>query len=302
MKNTYIIHFRLRHLLMPALLLFFLTIGSSLLAQQTLYNWSGNDLPVFKQPSLSGPKISSLKIGQQVTVDKSATNAAMVVYVGNFGDTGKIWNDGMYGDDQKQQSWVYKLKLPWVKLSGGSADGYVPLAFLSSLPYKKYQPATNSDASFARYLNGFFGLPVSSKKEELKKDSITEIHRIATYTYKNGARYSFEENYLEEDGPGGDTHTIFIPGINLHEAMLLVLNITKMDFDIAHETKRVNRIRSNYDYFSWLYNSATIDAEGKKVDMHKSFRFFHYQEGGSSQLNFNLKDGGVEIVFSYGGC
>lgn len=301
MKNTYAINFRFR-CLVPVVMLFFLMAANALFAQQIFYNWSSDNLPVYKQPSLASVKVGSLKIGQKVVVDKNATNTAMVVYVGNFGDTSKVWNDGMYGDDQKQQSWIYKLKLPWVKLSGASVNGYVPLGFLSSLPYKKYQTATNSDASFVGYLNGFFGSPVSSKKEELEKDSSIEIHKVVRYNYKNGARYSFEEYYVELDGAGGDTHTIFIPGINLHEAMLLMLNITKMDFDVAPEAKRANRIRSNYDYFSWLYNSSTKDDEGNNIDLNKSFRFYYYQEGGSSQLDFNLKDGGVEIVYSYGGC
>ncbi|MCF3110356.1 hypothetical protein LL912_16345 [Niabella sp. CC-SYL272] len=55
-------------------------------------------------------------------------------------------------------------------------------------------------------------------------------------------------------------------------------------------------------FFSWWYQPNQYDEKGNRIKDKNRIDFEYYAEGGSSGASFIKKNGGVEIIYAYGGC
>lgn len=268
------------------------------------YNWAGYPLAIYEQPSVKAKILEKVPVGQMVKMLPGLNEPAYTIYLSYYGDTAKL-EKGM-ADAVNNTGSFYPLKTSWVKVSGRQATGYTPLGFLSRISYKRLY--TRNDANsyaaipVADALKIFFGKPVFYRKEELKKDTKEEIHFVERYRFAGGIVYSGLQQYVEKDGPGGEEHRIFLPRAAIPEAVLFLLEITRANAFRPEERKSVSPVKSLYDFFYWWYQPDQYDEKGNNIRDKNRIDFEYYAEGGSSSVSFIKKNGGVEIVYSYGGC
>ena len=269
---------------------------------KTVYNWKGGVLPLYEKPD-AGSRIL-LKIPEGARLQQNISQAKLpafnivLSYYGSMGLPGKE-------DLNRSGGTWYTLPGNWTKVQYQDKTGYVPALFLSRLP--DLPVVKNSKNDFeelaAGYLKGFFGVPVPKNKKELPKESKEEINYQKTYRFKNGNYQVSTYQYFEKDGPGGETHTLFLKGLKKHEAILLMLKLTSADNSMIpdlHTIKKRVITNSLYDKFCWWYNKE-LD-QGTMTERNIDLEFFYYQEGGSAGITLKETKEGVIITYSFGGC
>ncbi|MBO9593852.1 MAG: hypothetical protein J7599_13175 [Niabella sp.] len=274
-------------------------------AQTALYyNWSGFPLEIYEAPSVKAKVLEKIPVGQTVKIIPGTNGPAYTIYLSYYGDTTSLKREGTA--EINNAGSFYPLKTTWVKVTGKQAAGYTLLGFLSRMPHKRLHKDQEADnyveIPVAAALKTFFGKPVFYRKQELKKETKEEIHFVEQYRFAGGVTYNALRQYVEKDGPGGEEHRIFLPDASLHEAVLFLLEITNAAAYRPEGKKNANKIKSRYDFFSWWYQPNPIDEKGNTVKDKNRVDFEYYAEGGSSSASFIKKNGGVEIVYSYGGC
>lgn len=292
-------HKTMKYLLIFVLLLPFVGIAQT----KAWYNWKGLSLEVFERPDIKSRQIGSLARGSKVDVAEFSRANSFPIYLCYFGDTVTTRVE-QYTDNEKH---VYTLKSEWAKVIYNNKTGYVPAAFLSKLPYKTIYRNNADDhrdevVSMLKGLKIYFGKPLTYKKQQLEKQDKNEIHFSETYTFNGGYTYKVVQQYMEEGGAGGETHTIFLPGLQLHEAVLFLLELENASSYRPEEIKSFNPLKSSYDYFSWWYQPVNYDDEGNEVKAAGVYNFQYNSEGGGSGVKFTKKKDGVEIEYSFGGC
>lgn len=273
-------------------------------AQTTLYyNWSGYPLAIYEQPSVKARVLEKIPTGQPVKIISNLSDPVYTIYLSYYGDTTRM--NGV-GEAETSSGNFYPLKTSWVKVTGRQATGYTLQGFLSRIPYRRLHKRNEADnyaeIPVAEALRIYFGKPVSYRKQELKKETKEEIHFVEQYRFAGGITYKALQQYVEKDGPGGEEHRIFLPDVSVPEAVLLLLEITRANTFRPEERKSVNKIKSLYDFFSWWYQPGQYDEKGNSVIDKNRIDFEYNAEGGSSSASFIKKNGGVEIVYAYGGC
>ncbi|MBZ4189041.1 hypothetical protein [Niabella beijingensis] len=272
-------------------------------AQPQYYNWSGFPLPVYERPSAAAGIVERIPAGNPVNVIPGTAGPSYTIYLSYYGDT------SVHKKEEGNLNPVgsfYPLKTTWVKVQGARGTGYVPLGLLSHIPYKPLYKKSESqdyqDIPVLDALKTYFGKPLSYRKQELEKQAKEEIHFTEQYRFTGGITYRVLQQYAEEGGPGGDEHRIFLPHTSLSEAVLFLLEITRGTRIQPEEQKSVNKIKSLYDSFSWWYQPEQYNDAGEPVKEKNRIDFEYASEGGSTGATFLIRDQGVEIIYSYGGC
>lgn len=292
------------HKAMKYLLIFVLVLPFVAIAQtKTWYNWKGYPLEVFERPDIKSKPIGSIAKGGKVGVVEFSKTNLFPIYLCYYGDTVTTRVE-QYTDNEKH---VYTLKSEWAKVVYNNKEGYVPAAFLVHMPIKPVHKKKTSDEyvpdiPIVDALKGYFGKPLSYQKQQLEKQDKNEIHFSETYTFNAGYTYKAVQQYMEEGGAGGEVHTVFLPGFQLHEAILFLLELQNARAYRPEDVKSFNKLRSAYDYFSWWYQPVNYDDEGNEVKAAGVYNFQYNSEGGGSGVKFTKKKDGVEIEYSFGGC
>lgn len=285
--------------------LFFAFLFSSINADsqiKSVYNWKGSTLPLYEKPDTGSRVLLKIPKGAEVKQNVSqAVLPAFNIILSYYGITELPEKKELTSNGG---TW-YSMPGTWTKVKYQDKTGYVSQLFLSCLP--DLQVAKNSKDDFEElttgYLTRFFGTPVSRSKKELPKGSKDEINYQKTYRFKNGNYQISAYQYFEKDGPGGETHTLFLKGLKKHEAILLLLKLTSyndsIDLDF-HDVKKRVVTNSLYDKFCWWYNK-DLD-KGTMKERNIDMEFFFYQEGGSASITLKEITDGVIIAYSYGGC
>jgi len=268
---------------------------------KTFFNWKGNALEVFEKPDTKSKVLGKIRKGAKVDVTGTATGV-FPVYLSYYGDTVTAKKD----ENDFNERAYYTMKSAWAKVKFNSITGFVPEVYLSRLEQKKLPEQEEYKEDVNRVLEGleiYFGKPVSHKKEELEKQDSMEIHSSETYQFANKVHYIWEQQYFEDSGAGGETHTIFLPGFKLNEAVLFLLQITGADTFHPENVRSFNKLKSSYDNFSWWYQPVYYNDNGELVKSpYGHYRFYYEAEGGGSSAVFTEKDGGIEIEYGYGAC
>jgi len=268
------------------------------------YNWSGFPLEIYETPSVKAKTLEKIPVGQAVKIIPGSNDPAYTIYLSYYGDTTSPKKE--VADEINNAGSFYPLKTSWVKVAGKQATGYTLQGFLSRIPYKRLRKDNEADnyveIPVAAALRTFFGKPVFYRKQELEKETKEEIHFVEQYRFAGGVTYNALQQYVEKDGPGGEEHRIFLPNASLHEAVLFLLEITNASAFRSEGKKTVNKIKSRYDFFSWWYQPNQYDEKGNNVKDKNRVDFEYYAEGGSSSASFVKKNGGIEIIYAYGGC
>jgi hypothetical protein len=280
------------------LIMFFLFVSFHTNAQvKLLYNWKGNNLPLYAKPDTKSNILINIPKGGSVQkIDPAKGSPSNNIVLSYYGSTAPPENGDAYGTGGT----FYVMPGNWVMVSYQGKKGYVPDLFLSRLA--DLQSLKTTDNSFeeiaADYLARLFGTPVSNNKKELPKESKDEINYEKTYCYKNGNYLLASFSYFEEGGPGGETYKLFLKGLKKHEAVLLLLKLTSYNntIDNVKKIKKRQVTNSPYDQFSWWYN------KGDKQDQNVDLEFFYEQEGGSSKVTLTETKDGVIVSYGFGGC
>jgi hypothetical protein len=293
-----------KHRAMKYLLIFVLLLPLMGIAQiKTWYNWKGFSLGIFEKPDIKSRQIGSLPAGSKVDVVAFNKAKFFPVYLCYYGDT-ITTRPEQYTNNEKH---VYTLQSDWAKVRYNNKEGYVPAAFLVHIPIKpihkkKASDEYTPDLPIIDALKGYLGKPLSYKKQQLEKQDKNEIHFSETYTFNAGYTYKAVQQYMEEGGAGGEVHTIFLPGFQLHEAVLFLLELQNASSYRPKEVKSLNQLKSQYDYFSWWYQPVNYDDEGNEIKTSNIYNFQYNSEGGGSGVKFTQTKGGVEVEYSFGGC
>ncbi|WP_114792416.1 hypothetical protein U0035_17115 [Niabella yanshanensis] len=292
-------HKAMKFLLISVLLLPFAGIAQT----KTWYNWKGFPLEVFERPDIKSRQIGSIAGGGKVEVAEFSRTNTFPVYLCYYGDTVTTRVE-QYSDNEKH---VYTLKSEWAKVVYNNKEGYVPAAFLVHIPLKPIHKKKTSDEyspdlPVIDALKEYLGKPLSYKKHQLEKQDKDEIHFSESYSFSGGYTYKAVQQYMEEGGAGGETHTLFLPSFSLHEAVLFLLELQNAGTYRPDEVKSFNKLKSSYDYFRWWYQPVNYDDEGNEVKAAGIYNFQYNSEGGGSGVKFTQKKGGVEVEYSFGGC
>ncbi|MCH5717271.1 SH3 domain-containing protein [Niabella hibiscisoli] len=276
-------------------------IGSA--QTKTWYNWKGFPLEVFEKPDVKSRQIGTLAKGSKVDVVEFNKNSFFPIYLCYYGDT-VTTRPEQYADNEKH---VYTLKSEWAKVVHNNKEGYVPAAFLVHIPIKTIHKKKTSDEyipdiPISDALKGYLGKPLTYKKQQLEKQDKDEIHFSESYTFNGGYTYKAVQQYMEEGGAGGETHTLFLPSFSLHEAVLFLLELQNARAYRPEDVKSFNKLKSAYDYFSWWYQTVNYDDDGNEVKSANMYNFQYNSEGGGSGVKFIQKKDGVEVEYSFGGC
>ncbi len=289
----------LRYLLALLILLPLLSLAQT----KTWYNWKGFPLEVFEKPDVKSRQIGTLAKGSKVDVVEFNKARFFPIYLCYYGDT-VTTRPEQYADNEKH---VYTLKSEWAKVVHNNKEGYVPAAFLVHIPIKTIHKKKSSDVytpdvPIIDALKGYLGKPLSYKKQQLEKQDKEEIHFSERYTFSGGYTYKVVQQYMDDTGAGGETHTLFLPSFSLHEAVLFLLELQNARAYRPEDVKSFNKLKSAYDYFSWWYQTLNYDDEGNEVKAANIHNFQYNSEGGGTGVKFTQKKDGVEVEYSFGGC
>ncbi len=289
---------------MKRLSIFLLLLPLTGFAQtKTWYNWKGSSLEVFERPDIKSRQMGSLARGSKVEVVAFNKANLFPVYLCYYGDTATTRPEP-YTENEKH---VYTLKSEWAKVTYNNKEGYVPAAFLVHIPtkpihQKKTTDGYTPDMPVIDALKGYLGKPLSYKKQQLEKQDKDEIHFSEKYTFTGGYTYKVVQQYVEDGGAGGETHTLFLPSFSLHESILFLLELQNARRYRPDGIQSFNKLKSSYDYFSWWYQTVNYDGDGNEIKASNIYNFQYNSEGGGSGVKFTLKKDGVEVEYSFGGC
>ncbi|WP_460686323.1 hypothetical protein [Niabella aquatica] len=274
----------------------------ALMAQDKIFfNWKGNALEVFEKPDVKSKLLG--KIAKGASVEVTGTVAGIFpVYLSYYGDTVTAKKE----EHDFNERAYYTMKSAWVKVKCNNTTGFVPDAYLSRLEQKKLPVTEEYNEGVNRVLECleiYFGKPGAYKKDELEKQDSMEVHTSETYHFAGKVHYIWVQQYFEDSGAGGETHTIFLPGFKLNEAVLFLLQVTGAETFRPGNVKSFNKLKSSYDNFSWWYQPVSYNDDGVLIKAPDGqYRFYYETEGSGSSAAFTEKDGGIEIVYGYGEC
>lgn len=282
-----------------SLLLILILSGLSASSQSgALYNWKGNDLPLYEYPSAGSRVLINIPKGG--AVQRTGSTAVLPdfnIILSYYGSMAAP----KAGDDYRGNGTWYSLPGKWIKIKYQDKTGYVPQLFLSPLPDHAIPEGDHEELekTTASYMAGFFGAAISKQKKELKKQDKGEINYERTYRYRNGDYYKVAVNYLD-GGIGGETHTLFLKGLKKHEALMLLLKLTSLNDIMPEGIKKRAVTKSLYDKFSWWYNKDLVkeDKAERNIDM----EFFYAQEGATNTLTVKETKDGIMITYQFGAC
>lgn len=270
---------------------------------KTWYNWKGFPLEIFERPDIKSKQIGSIARGRKVDVLEFSKPQLFPIYLCYYGDT-VTTRPEPYTENEKH---VYTLKSAWAKVLYDNKEGYTPAAFLVHIPIRPIHQKNTTDEytpdiPIIDALKGYFGRPLSHKKQELEKQDKEEIHFSEQYTFSGGYTYKVLQQYVEEGGAGGETHTLFLPSFSLHEAILFLLELQNARAYRPEDVKSFNKLKSAYDYFGWWYQRVSYDNDGNEIRPPDIYNFEYNSEGGGSGVKFTQKKDGVVVEYSFGGC
>ena len=264
------------------------------LAQQA-YVYSFSLLNLRDSTSTSSTIIAQLNFGDTVQVLETTNIDCPIVNL--FVKDSLPPNDSSYNENPISEN--LNLQGKWVKIKYKTVIGFVNGIYLSSLPHlykleKKYEAQFKNTEFYTAalkektflLLNKHYDISAKSPllkptalfyKKRKNKDKMFEISY--NIKYADGLKFSYEDSYFEEGGPGGYTITISKKGINFEEALMYARA------------------------FFYNINFGITKKLGYHITEDKKYTITSYGEGGGCEGQvIKNKKGEWVISFGCGGC